>query len=176
MISVTIEGLDHLRNAWHTACAQLDDGCDGAVVRAVEEGAEVGRVEHRYVSRTGNLENATQGHMTGRAEGEIVALADYASFVEEGTPPHIIRPKAAIGFNGPLLEGQSRRKRGTGGPRSMLAWMGGDGAMHFASEVHHPGTDPLPFMGPAALKAERVLVREIEGTTVPAMQHTIDSY
>lgn len=40
-------------------------------------------------------------------------------FVDEGTIPHIIRPKRPGGF---------------------LHWVSTDGADHFAKEVHHPGT------------------------------------
>ena len=173
-MSFTIDiDTSELRHGWRDALEVLDRGCDAAVLAAVNEGAAVAHDQHTYRRQTGALEDATQGHMTGHAEGEIVALQRYASFVEDGTAAHIIRPKARAGFVGPLQAGQSRRKRGTGGPRAVLAWEGGDGTMHFAAVVHHPGTPPLPFMGPAGDKAELVLEREMEAT-IPLMQQAID--
>jgi hypothetical protein len=49
----------------------------------------------------------------------------------------------------------------------MLRWEDGDG-VHFAKRVQHPGTKPQPFMGPAYLKAERVLVARGEVLLVKA--------
>ena len=96
------------------------------------------------------------------AEGVIEATRPYASFVEEGTAPHEIRPKEGEGFEGPLQKGQSRRKKDDiGTHRVALRWVDG-GTTHFAKVVHHPGTPSLPFIGPAVLKAERVIVREVE--------------
>lgn len=170
--SVTIEGLSEVRGGLNAAWEELDSGCDRAVLAAVTEGAEQARDKHTYKKRTGNLEDATQGHMTGHAEGEIVALQEYASFVEEGTKPHEIWPKAKRGFVGPLRPGQSR---GRGNPKPFLAWEEPQGDWHFASMVHHPGGKPYPFMGPAYIKAEQVLERVLEGT-VPDMQRKLDEY
>lgn len=151
--SVTIEGLADIRGGLNEAWEELDRGCDRAVLAAVTEGAEQARDHHTYKRRTGNLEDATQGHMTGHAEGEIVALQKYASFVEEGTKPHDIRPVKA----------------------KALRWEDEGGGVHFAHLVHHPGGKPYPFMGPAYLKAERVLERVLE-ETVPTMQRKLDEY
>lgn len=59
--------------------------------------------------------------------GEVGPTADYGDDVEYGTQPHIIRPKT---------------------PAGVLAFLAGGGTV-FAREVHHPGTAPQPYMGPA---------------------------
>ena len=59
-------------------------------------------------------------------EGErtiVVSMLHYAVYVEFGTPPHIIRP-----VNGKALH-----------------WKAG-GKDVFATVVHHPGTQPNPFI------------------------------
>lgn len=64
------------------------------------------------------------------ASCELGAYADYALFVEYPTMPHDIVPKT----------------------RQALRWEGGDGEVHFAKRVHHPGTDGQPFMRPSVDK------------------------
>jgi hypothetical protein len=125
-------------------------GIKGAVSNACEEGAAEARSTHKYKDRTGNLTRSIGDRLINieayGAEGVIEATADYASYVEHGTKPHVI-PKGGA-------------QKGV-----LLAWEGdgGSGDWHFAREVHHPGQrTPLPFMGAAYLKAERVLERDIE--------------
>jgi hypothetical protein len=114
-----------------------------AVETACVEGAEEAVRVHPYTDRTGRLTRSIRGQLmtatATSAEGEIVALAEYASFVENGTRPHRIEARNA----------------------QALRWEGSDGTPHFAKSVNHPGTKPYPFMGPGHLKAERVLEREI---------------
>lgn len=76
---------------------------------------------------TGNLGNSigTDVDADGLG-GEVGPTADYGDDVEYGTQPHLIRPKAG-GF-----------LRFNIGGRTI-----------FAREVHHPGTAPQPYMGPA---------------------------
>jgi hypothetical protein len=59
--------------------------------------------------------------------GEVGPTANYGADVEYGTQPHIIRAS----------------------PGGVLAFPGGGGSTVFAQEVHHPGTSPQPYMGPA---------------------------
>lgn len=51
------------------------------------------------------------------------AKQDYAMYVHEGTKPHVIKP---------------RRKK-------VLSWKGPEGRV-FATAVHHPGTEPRPWL------------------------------
>ncbi len=71
------------------------------------------------------------------ASGQIRVGMDYASFVKDGTEPHIIAAKNA----------------------SVLRWEGGSygpGA-HFAKYVHHPGTKPNDFVTPGVQQGQQVL-------------------
>ncbi len=132
-----------LEAAWAESCRVLSDGLRRGVAMGCDEGAAQARASHPYKDRTGALTSSTKGRVTvstpGAAEGVIEATARYASFVEEGTRPHEIRPRKA----------------------KALHWTDAEGE-HFAQLVHHPGTPSLPFIGPAVQKAERVIEREVD--------------
>lgn len=77
---------------------------------------------------TGNLKNQITLNKTAR--GYEISMPMYAIYLEFGTPPHIIRPRT----------------------KKALSWTegkGGGGKRFFAKIVHHPGTDPQPFIRPA---------------------------
>jgi len=141
-----IEGLEELERDWRDAQGALADGCTKGVKRGVTEGAAQARASHPYQDRSHALTDSIQGRLErsaartagGEASGVIVAGARHASFVEGGTAPHDIEAKGKA-----------------------LHWEGADGE-HFAKRVHHPGSPAMPFMGPAALKAERVMTVEVE--------------
>lgn len=165
-----------IEEQWTRMCRVLAEGCRQAVQMAVDEGVREAKTVHKYRDRTGNLTRSIRGVLDTYdrlgARGTIVAGAEYASFVENGTRPHEIWPKAGHGEIGPLRAGQSRRaKNDIGTARVALRWYASDG-VHFARMVHHPGTIPFPFMGPALHKAERVLEREI-GVYVVRAQESI---
>jgi HK97 gp10 family phage protein len=114
-----------------------------SVKNACDEGAQEARDTHQYKDRSGALTASIDSKLlvsgADVAMGEMTAKAPYASYVEGGTEPHVILPK-----NGQFL-------KFTIGGRTV-----------FARKVNHPGTKPHPFMGPAFLKAERVLRRDLE--------------
>ena len=98
-------------------------------------------------STAGNSSNASSvSTISVDAYGAtVVASAEYARYVEEGTRPHIIRPvRARV-----LAWGGDRRL--TGSLRS------GARPTSFARIVHHPGTRPKPFLRPAAVQAMQEL-------------------
>jgi hypothetical protein len=143
---VTLD-LSDLQRAGRRLARELAQGAGNAVRRACEEGAQEARTVHRYKDRTWKLTRSIRGELlfvtAGEAWGEIVAggpRVPYARFVEEGTKAHVIRARF----------------------KKYLHWVGADGAEHFAKQVNHPGSKPYPYMGPAYLKAERVLEREID--------------
>lgn len=163
MFTAELEGAEQLAHDWVRVDHAVHAGCRSGVDLGTREGAHDARAGHRFKNRTGKLERSIDGSLTevrsDEIKGVIIAKARYASFVENGTRPHEIRPKAGAGFVGPLPKGQSRR-RGSGA-KAVLAWQSG-GVWHFARRVMHPGTTALPFMGIAYLKCERVMIREIE--------------
>lgn len=90
--------------------------------------------KQRTPVNTGNLRNSIRQEPVkvegARVSFSVVADADYASFVHDGTRPHVITPKSA----------------------KVLAFRAG-GTMVFASRVNHPGTKARPFLR-NALEAE----------------------
>lgn len=149
----------------------LEQKLDQAVEHAAVEGAEAARHSTAFKDRSTVLRSSITAHFL-RSRGrsvtwEILSPAPYSRFVEEGTRPHDIRPKAAYNLNGPLRSGQTRRASGKGphehivGRGQALRFLVG-GQWVFASVVHHPGTAPHPFLGIGYLQAERTLWRECE--------------
>lgn len=155
----------------------LSAGVVNGVRVAVESGAAYAKANHVWKSRTGELEGSTVGRMDvvtqNGAAGTIEATAKHASYMERGTPPHVIRPKEGEGFVGPLPKGQSRRKKDDiGTHRAALRWVQ-DGQTRFAAVVHHPGTEAMPFIDPAGDAAALVLTDEID-TTLSAVAALIE--
>lgn len=143
MLRLEIDVSDVMRAAAE-ADRQLSDDVRRSVAKACDEGADEARTIHRWKNRTGQLEGSIRSRVEvstpGGAEGVIEATAPHASYLEEGTPPHVIEARHA----------------------DMLHWVDEGGEHHFRVRVNHPGTSPSPFMGPAAQKAERVVEREVE--------------
>lgn len=71
----------------------------------------------------------------------VVATVPYAAYVEFGTRPHTITPRAKQA----LAWGGARRLTGT--------LRSGASATHFAMRVNHPGTKAYPFLMPGARAA-----------------------
>jgi hypothetical protein len=163
--TATLEGAEELATRWASVRAAVRAGMRRGVARGVEEGAREARARHLFKNRTGNLEKSIQGRVTGSRAGAptrrrksvgsesagdfgaveahwgvIESKLPYASYVEDGTRPHVIVPKKA----------------------RLLHWEEPQGDHHFARRVKHPGTRPLPFMAFAYVKCERVMIREIE--------------
>ena len=120
-------------------------GLGPAVMDAAAEGAGEAIRVHHYKDRhpgTG-LTSRIFAKMTARdgssAEAEIIADKPYAAYVENGTGPHVIEARRA----------------------KALRWEDEAGNVHFAQRVNHPGSKPFPFAGPAYLKAEQVLERNL---------------
>lgn len=74
--------------------------------------------------KTGALAGSLQLILMGPMTAVIGPTLPYGVFVQYGTRPHVIRAVRA----------------------THLAFMGRNGKMVYAKEVHHPGTRPNPFM------------------------------
>lgn len=91
--------------------------------------------------KTGHLRRSIVPGSVTKTHATVEARTPYAATVELGSKPHIIRPKKAK----VLAWGGTRRLSG--------ALARGSSATHFATEVHHPGTKPHPYLIPGAKKA-----------------------
>lgn len=115
---------------------KLTTGPGMPVIRLVNQLARrvTNSAKQRTPVNTGNLRNSIHQEpvrVTGSVVSfSVVADADYASYVHDGTRPHVIYPKNA----------------------KVLAFSAG-GTMVFASKVNHPGTKARPFLR-NALEAE----------------------
>lgn len=149
-------------------------GIARGVGKAAAEGAQEAKRSGRFKNRTGELRRSIVARFlsdTGASvEWEILSPARYSKFIEEGTRPHDIWPKAGHGLKGPLRSGQTRRATGKGphehivGRGQALRFMVG-GRWVFARMVHHPGAAADPYMSQAYTKGFAVLVRELETMT-----------
>jgi len=142
--------------------AEIIIGLREAVQHSVIVGTQKARNEHGWQDRTGTTRESIQGRVRDKsakgAVGTIIAGTN-AARMNDGTAPHIIRPKMGARVEGPLKEGQSRRSRGRG--RHVLAFTIG-GRTVFAHEVHHPGTKADHFLDRAADAAGEALEQGVE--------------
>lgn len=164
MFTAVIEGAEELAQRWVQVRAAVRAGMRRGVSQGVDEGAAEARANHRFVNRTGELERSIQGRVLGsrtsvgttrgaarpigtpRGEtsldpndgahfGEIVAAKDYASYVENGRGPVVVKRARFLRF--------------------VIA-----GVVFFRKRVGPAA--PKPFMALAFQKCERVMIREIE--------------
>lgn len=77
-----------------------------------------------FTPREGHLEQSIGWHGNGNGSATVYANAEYASYVEFGTRPHVIRPKAG---------------------RKALKIPQAGGGYILRAGVNHPGSRPYPF-------------------------------
>lgn len=125
-----------------------------ARIKAVEKGPGIGGMRRLGLStvreaklleaphrKTGNLGRTIHIASVGETSVTVIASAAYAAFLELGTRPHEITPKAA-------------KALAWGGPRRLSGSLrSGAKPTHFAKRVHHPGTKPYPYLIPGAKRA-----------------------
>lgn len=142
MLILDLEPVFQAEAEFERACDKVSDGVRRAVARAVDEGAREGINTRGYQDQTGLLTSRIRGYVEvstpGGAVGVLGAFTDYASFVTDGTKPHEIH-------GNPFLTFKAR-----------------DGRWVTTRMVRHPGYRGDRFMTRALLKAERVLLREVE--------------
>lgn len=174
LVRVSVQGEAELERAWSDVSRIVERGVQTGVRQGVLEGAYEARTKHAYEDRTGTLTRSIRGYVEtsapGGAVGVIEATAHYASYVEKGTRPHLILPRDYHWGAGRYMG--APRSRVTGkrvknvtmgvGRGYALRWYDLGGKPIFARKVNHPGSQPKPFMGIALLKAERVIIREVE--------------
>lgn len=90
--------------------------------------------------KTGHLRRSVATRVSA-TEGEVnTSNVKYARYVEEGTKPHVIKP---------------RRKK-------YLYW---EGAKHPVKKVNHPGSKEKPFLIPAFKKEKPEFIKRIQKLT-----------
>ncbi len=141
-VTIDLTEILEAEKQWDRGLQIMSDGVRRAVKMAVEEGAREGINTRHYQDQTGLLTSRIRGFVEistpGGAVGVLGAFTHYASYVDAGTRPHEIR----------------------GNP--WLVFKTKDGQWVRTHLVRHPGTKADGFMGRAFLKAERVLLREVE--------------
>ncbi len=149
--------LSEFRKGWAAMQHDLVDTARNSADEGAKAGAEYARNNHAWQNRTGNLQDsirAVTGIPTERGgKAMFEAGAKYASFLEEGTRPHVIRPK---------------------NKKALAFYWENEGIDFVGPYVNHPGTDPMPYMGPAYLKAERVIIARILAG-IPEAQRVLDA-
>lgn len=152
----------------------VQQGLETAVMHACQVGANEAK-RGAFKDQSGAMRKRIHWRMIAsslaEATGEFVSPVEYSSFVEDGTKPHVIRPKMRGGsLQGPTRPGQSRRSDSDiGTHRVKLRWFEG-GQPRFARMVNHPGTAPLPFMKPAHDAARAALRTKMNETIARAAE------
>lgn len=162
MFWAVVENAEELAGRWVQVRAAVRAGMRKGVSKGVVEGASEARTKHLFTNRTGKLERSIVGRVTGSRTsvgivrdgilrvsssrtplepndgahfGIIEAKEKYASFVEGGRGPVIVRNAKALRF---VIGGR----------------------VFFRRSVR--AAKPFPFMAFAYFKCEAVMIREIE--------------
>lgn len=139
-ITISIEGLD-LATAGPRLHAEVLRGEE----RAVRLTAETAEREAKRLApfKTGKLHDSIKAEQarttTNTVAADVRARAKHASFVSDGTPPHVI---------------QARRKQ-------VLHFEGAGGEV-FVRRVNHPGTKPNDYWREASARADKMLLAATE--------------
>lgn len=136
MFDVDLTSVEELLARWKLEQERMQ----GELAQAVDVAARAGAADARAAAprKTGALVDSIDGGVTSAsptvARGKIHVGVDYASFVSDGTEPHIIEAKRA----------------------RVLAFEQ-DGAMRFARRVRHPGTARNPYLERSKAVAQQEL-------------------
>lgn len=97
------------------------------------------KVNAKWTDRTSHARQSIHSGVEGRGRELTLFLAHgvkYGAFLEEGTPPHIIRPKN----------------------KKVLYWKG---AAHPVKQVNHPGTKAYPILEDTIKSNKNRLINDI---------------
>lgn len=173
LITITTNAKDVLR-ALTRFQDDMGTGCQVAVKKGVREGVDEMLASRRWKDKTGDTARATRGQLTVQrregAEGRMDCAVEHASYLKDGTVPHIIRPKAIRGSpKASRHPGQSvRALNDIGTTRISLRWYDAGGMPVFRKEVHHPGTTADSFWDKGVEQCETTMKREIEVAFIQA--------
>ena len=144
------KGLEKAADAFRKIPEKFERTMRLAMKSSIRDIREHARGNHRFVSRSGNLENAISSEVFDDPISGMIFLdtgqAPYGFWVHKGTKPHAIFPKN----------------------KKVLRWAQG-GDFIFSKNVLHPGTKPDPFLQ-GALEAKQ---DDVAGRFVSAMKRMI---
>ncbi len=133
-LKIEIRHLVELTAAFAAAPEAIKKQLKLAMLVAMRDIQSRARSEHRFRSRSGNLERSIETEILSEwpIKGRVslkpsITMTDsgrsYGKYVHDGTDPHIITPRE----------------------KKCLRWAGGNGFI-FAKRVTHPGTKADPFL------------------------------
>lgn len=180
VLKTVIENVPEFARTYNRAVAKVGEGCQIGTKLGCSEGIAEVLARRKWKDRTGEARKALRGYVTNLtsdegAEGVMEWDVDYASYLDEGTVPHTIQPKAVRGSSkSSRAPGQTvRAQNDVGTTRVMLRWYDSGGDPVFRKVVHHPGTRGDGAFGAGVQKCERVMQREIE-LSIPRAQAVLD--
>lgn len=131
--TIKVEGLDKLKKAIAVAPQKTAEQLNLAIQKSIFT-VQSNVIKNAPVNKGpggGNLRQNIRATMLGAMRGKVESKADYSTYVEAGTRPHIIKIK-----NKKVLAASARRSNGV--PNSA-------GYVVFGKQVNHPGTRPTWF-------------------------------
>ena len=138
--------------------------CTTACGKAIAAGSEAAQRNHKWVSRSGQAasELRTMRVESSALSGSWVVSGANLMRLHFGTAAHDIMPKASGGFMGPVRRHQGRRAEDDIGTHRVALRFVVNGQTRFATKVHHPGTQPDPWLDNAADVTRDTLFLEVE--------------
>ena len=131
-MSFTVE----VKSDYRSVTEALESGLEGLLRRFADRVVEAAR--SKALKRSGYLASQISS-VVEKDSAAIYAKAPYSAYVEFGTRPHLILPKRARALRFEV-----------------------DGEVVFARRVHHPGTQPQPFLFPAVYEAIPELIEGLK--------------
>lgn len=123
-ISLKIKNIDAIMLAWKLAPQKLSQGVHNAIAKTVLKVESNAKREAPVNKQSGggNLRQSIRSQMIGLGTGIVEVGAEYATYVHEGTRPHMI---------------MTRNRKALANKRT---------GQVFGRTVNHPGTKANPFL------------------------------
>ncbi|MEM3386278.1 MAG: HK97 gp10 family phage protein [Nitrososphaerales archaeon] len=135
-LRVSVDNLWDFRYAMLSGANELKKVCDAILRKYVEAASSI--ASRLAPKRTGRLSSSIKWVREGELNYLIGSQLNYAPYIEFGTKPHIIRPRAA---------------------KALLFRAGS--STYFAKSAKHPGFRERPFLRPAISEVEPKLMAEM---------------
>lgn len=161
-VKIEVVGLDTLATDWNAVMEALVGSMAETSVKVARRGLE--ELQRHIPKASGKLAESGMVKLGKQTRdfsyAEIRFTKQYASYSDEGAPRHTIRPRLGHGQEGPLRNGQTRRRKNTGPQREALRFFVG-GEERFAFSVDHPGQKAQHWSDKADGTIAELLAHEI---------------